>query len=168
MTGSNEPSDNGMIEFPSIREALVRISLGKRATTSSLHPAKLLRFWLWGCDANEVCEHSKCDFHQMHLLGMLCTRVFAESYQETGDEVDSIPVIIDESDIALLQEQCSVFLPHLFTECGPPTSRDLVTTLDSTTTNQIRPSTSVFMVPQKVSLQQLRDLVYAVQTHSGP
>jgi hypothetical protein len=161
VVGCDGPDNGGVIPFPCIHEALARISSGEKVTTPVLNPTTLLRFWLWGCDPNEICEHSKCDFHQMHLVGMVCTRVFTESYQETWDSVNSVPVIIDESDIHRLQQHSSVFLPHFFTRCEPQKSPDLVNTSDSTTGIAQPP---LVAVPQQVSLQQLRDLVYAVQT----
>jgi hypothetical protein len=43
------------------------------ATTPNVDASAPLRFWLWGSDANDVCEHRKCDFRQMHLVGMVET-----------------------------------------------------------------------------------------------
>jgi hypothetical protein len=140
------PLDN--VSFPDVRDALARISKGKRATTPSLTPDSLLRFWLWGSDANEFCDRSKCDFHLMHLTGMVCTRVFSEAYLSVDDAPGTIPAIVDDEDITMLTEYCGIFLPHFHTVSKTQDSEkcDVVT------------------IPTRVSLQQLRDLVNAIQT----
>jgi hypothetical protein len=178
----------GMIEFPRIQQALARISRGERVI-ESLHPASLLRFWLWGSDANEVCDRGKCDFHQMHLAGMVCTRVFAEAYHEPGDAVDSVPAILDLHDTQLVIDECGIFLPHFYeteplcdksppppTEGAPGAPRaPAATTAASTAASKTPPHKKTgpvapvdcsqnIVVPLQVSLQQLRDIVYALQT----
>lgn len=90
---------NGMIQFPEIKAALERISSGGIATTPSMNAKTILRFWLWGCNANEVCDRGKCDFHEMHLVAMVCARVFIEAYHDTDDTFDTVPVVIDNDDI---------------------------------------------------------------------
>ena len=133
------------ISFPDIENALCRVARGERATTSSLQAAPLMRFWLWGCDANEVCDRGVCDFHLMHLTGMVCVRVFTEAYQHTSDALDAAPIIIDVADIEMLIAECGIFLPHFYTE-KPQNGQGGVS------------------IPSHVSLQQLRDLVQAIQT----
>ena len=100
----------------------------------SLFPSKLIPFWLWGCDANEVCCKGKSDFHEMHLTAIVSVQVLTEAY--TLDPGSVCPLIIDEEDISLLVERFKIFLPH-FKEGG---------------------------VPDHVSLQQLHDLLHSVQT----
>ena len=100
------------VSFLDVKTALERISHGERVTTPSLTPSAVLRFWLWGSDANEVCDRSKCNFHLMHLTGMVCTRVFSEAYHEVGNEVHTTPLIIDDDDARELIESCGIFLPH--------------------------------------------------------
>ena len=100
------------VNFPHVREALARISRGERATTKFLTVQSLLQFWLWGSDANEACDRGKCDFHLMHLAGIVCTRVFSEAYHNIGDSIGVIPCIIDNEDIRELTDKCTIFLPH--------------------------------------------------------
>ena len=125
--------DSG-VTFPEVRAAISRMARGERATTMSLFPSKLVPFWLWGCDANEVCDKGKGDFHQMHLTAIVCVKVLTEAY--TPDPGSVCPLIIDEEDVSLLVERFGLFLPY-FKEGG---------------------------IPPQVSLQQLHDLVHAVQT----
>jgi hypothetical protein len=122
------------IAFPDVKAAIGRMSRGERATSISLLPSRLIPFWLWGCDANEVCSSRKSDFHEMHLTAIVSVQVLTEAY--TMDPGSVCPLIIDEEDISLLVERFGIFLPH-FKEGG---------------------------IPDNVSLQQLHDLIHAVQT----
>jgi hypothetical protein len=165
------PLVDGVIKFPFIQEALKRITRGEKASTPLLDTSKILRFWLWGSDANEVCEASKCEFHQMHLVGMVCTRVFAEVYQEEGDEVNSVPVFLEVDDVKLLGDHCSVFLPHFHTtseekvSVGADLKSDNAMDIDNVNVDATNTTLALpIMVPLSVSLQQMRDLVYAIQT----
>ena len=124
---------NSPVTFPEVRAAIARMARGERATTLSLFPSKLVPFWLWGCDANEVCD-GKGDFHEMHLTAIVCVQVLTEAY--TLDPGSVCPLIIDEEDVSLLVERFGVFLPH-FKGGG---------------------------IPDNVSLQQLHDMLHAVQT----
>jgi hypothetical protein len=164
------------VNFPDVRDAIARISRGERATTSFLNVPSLLQFWLWGSDANEVCDRGKCDFHLMHLTGMVCTRVFSEAYHDAGDPVDFTPGIIDDEDVRILTDGCGIFLPHFYE----------VTSTETVTVKEVQIKQNAFSTPEKskdthphteshknnvvvsvpdtVSLQQLRDLVHAVQT----
>jgi hypothetical protein len=148
MTNKNK-NIHGVISFPDIMTALERISAGGLATSPSITASTILRHWLWGCDANEVCDRGKCDFHQMHLVAMVCTRVFTEAYQDINNLVDADPLIIDEEDISCFTDNCSIFLPHFY---GCVES-----------SNAPKPK-NIIRIPKGVSLQQLRDLVHALQT----
>jgi hypothetical protein len=111
------------LNFPDIRDALARISRGERATTQSLNVPSLLQFWLWGSDANELCDRGKCDFHLMHLSGMVCTRVFSEAYHTVADRIQVVPSIIDDEDVIELTDRCDIFLPHFYGDnSNQPTS----------------------------------------------
>lgn len=163
------PGDS--ISFLDVQNALTRISKGERATNASLPTVDLMRFWLWGGDANEVCDRVKCDFHLMHLTGMVCSRVFTEAYHNASDTLDVVPVIIDISDIQMLSRTCTIFLPHFY---DVPTSGGSISSSQVTSlavpeylSNLHTPQNqhgSIIKVPCRVSLQQLRDLVHAVQT----
>lgn len=142
------------ISFPDVKEALTRISKDERATTQTLCAAQLMQFWLWGCDANEVCDRVKCDFHLMHLTGIVCVRVFTEAYHHTDDSLSVIPLIIDCADIEMLVSKSGIFLPHFY-KSQPPRN---ISETDEQTIPQI------ISIPSCISLQQLRDLVHAVQT----
>ena len=122
------------VSFAEVRAAIARMARGERATTVSLYPSKLIPFWLWGCDPNEVCDRGKGDFHEMHLTAIVCVQVLTEAY--TPDPGAVCPLIVDEEDVSLLVKRFGLFLPH-FKEEG---------------------------IPPQVSLQQLHDLVHAVQT----
>jgi hypothetical protein len=141
------------ISFPHVKDALLRTSAGGRATTPTLNAVDLMRFWLWGSDANEVCDRNKCDFHLMHLTGILCVRVLTEAYHSTTDSIDVVPVIIDLADIELLIAECGIFIPHFYRP----------STVESSPTGPQTVQGAVD-VPSCVSLQQLRDIVHAVQT----
>ena len=148
---------NKRISFPDIKDALHRVSRRERATTSILNAPSILQFWLWGCDANEICDRGKCDFHLMHLTGMVCTQIFLEAYRPEGDSLSSMPNVIDDEDITLLTKECDIFLPHFY---------DIASQYKSSFTEDNKPQVSeaVIKVPSSVTLQQLRDLVHAVQT----
>jgi hypothetical protein len=181
------------LNFPDIRDALARISRGERATTPSLNVPSLLQFWLWGSDANELCDRGKCDFHLMHLSGMVCTRVFSEAYHTVADRIQVVPSIIDDEDVIELTDRCDIFLPHFYGDNSKQPTSSLVaekclvannngtkSQLNKPIDNQTksdqnesipintRPRTGgttiVIKVPGSVTLQQLRDLVHAVQT----
>jgi hypothetical protein len=141
------------VSFPDVKAALTRISKGEKATTSNVNAAQLMRYWLWGCDANEVCDRGKCDFHLMHLTGIVCVRVFTEAYHDTGDSPDVLPLIIDSVDINMLMAKSKIFLPHLYRQTP---SHDLASKGDT--------DVDITAIPSCISLQQLRDLVHAVQT----
>jgi hypothetical protein len=171
--GHDRGNKSDTLSFPEVRAALKRISYGERATTPDLSVSTLLRFWLWGSDANEVCDRGKCDFHLMHLTGMVCTRVLAEAYHQTGDAVDTVPCIIDDADIHMLIDRCGIFLPHFY--ASPDTSKggqqpmqaQMGASRHYTETDSMQPNaspTAVVAVPDVLSLQQLRDLVHALQT----
>ena len=134
------------INFTHIHSALDRVSRGERASNSILSVPNLLRFWLWGSDANEVCEN-KCEFNQMYLAGILCTRIFQEAFETT-------PVIVDNEDIHHIIQTCDVFIPHFYQTSS-------VSTPDNTTDKR---TPAPVCVPTHVTLQQLRDLVHALQT----
>jgi hypothetical protein len=51
--------DKNLISFPDVKHALARIAQGERATTHRLNATNVIRFWLWGCDANETCDRVK-------------------------------------------------------------------------------------------------------------
>lgn len=188
------------IYFPDVRDALARVSRRERATTQILNVQSLLQFWLWGSDANEVCNQAKCDFHAMHLTGMVCTRVFTEAYQEVSDPVDFIPSVIDDEDVRILTDSCTIFLPHFYgvnshkpqkyeSEKSDPMQTDPMQPdpvqsdpmqsdpmqLDPTVPSESDPRDPnepetkhcvdvLIEVPGLISLQQLRDLVHALQT----
>ncbi|KAJ1467710.1 hypothetical protein T484DRAFT_1857891 [Baffinella frigidus] len=101
-------------------------------------------------------SEDKCDFHQMHLVGMVCARVFMEAYSRPGDAPDAVPVTIDNEDVECIMEQCAVFLPHFYSPDETANPGDGADTATAPVT---------VMVPtDRVSLQQLRDLVHAIQT----
>ena len=153
----NKGSDGKSISFPDIKDALERVSRSERVTTHLLDPPSILQFWLWGSDANEICDRSKCDYHLMHLTGMVCIRVFAEAYHNEDDSLSIAPIVIDNEDIILLTGECGVFLPHFY---------DTASQSKSYSTEKKKPGASdaTIKVPSSVTLQELRDLVHAVQT----
>lgn len=124
------------ISFPDIKAALEKIAVGGVATTAALYPAKLLRFWLWGCDANEVCDKSKCEFHLCHLTGMVAARVLTEAYSD-----DPKASVLDHEDMKIIDQIPSLFLPHFHTDEISKRS----------------------IVPERVTLQQLHDIVHSIQ-----
>lgn len=191
VTATNEFDDNSkLVSFPDIKKAIERISCGDRATTQFLNVQSLLQFWLWGSDANETCDRGKCDFHLMQLTGMVCTRVLTEAYQDVSDPIDFVPSVIDNEDVRLLTDSCTLFLPHFYDvdsnkspqskpeeqhnmqpgriQSNPvqsPPVKDAnvkdATVKDPSTEHSMPVSIDV---PGLVSLQHLRDLVHAIQT----
>lgn len=135
------------INFTHIHAALGRVARGERASNALLSVPSLLRFWLWGSDANEVCEN-KCEFNQMYLAGILCTRIVQEAFEST-------PVIVDNDDINHIIQTCDVFIPHFYQTSS-------VHHTPGNTTDKRTPAP--VCVPAHVTLQQLRDLVHALQT----
>jgi hypothetical protein len=146
-------------------------------------------------DANEVCNQANCDFHAMHLTGMVCTRVFTEAYQDISDPVDFIPSVIDDDDVKILTDSCKIFLPHFYgvnshkphefksdqsdhmqsdpLQSDPlqsdPMQSENTAPAESGPRDSTSPETKQCVdipieVPGLVSLQQLRDLVHALQT----
>jgi hypothetical protein len=162
------------ISFPDVKDALTRISMGERATTHRTQAGHLMRFWLWGCDANEVCDRGKCDFHLMHLTGMVCARVFTESYLDASDSLDVVPLVIDTADVEMLITESGIFLPHFYTivpttaRAPEPTPENAeridASSRDPDNTDIPNPTPDRVSVPSRISLQQLRDIVHAVQT----
>ena len=130
------------INFTHIHDAFTRISNGERATTPTLYVPTLLRFWLWGSDANEKCDNSKCEFHQMHLAGMLCTKVFEEAFQNFPD-TGTTPVIVDNDDVHHIILMCDVFIPHFYqtSDSAPQTTTD-------------KKTPAPVCVPNRVTLQE--------------
>jgi len=167
-----------IVTFPDVKDALARITRGERATTENVNVLSILQFWLWGSDANETCDRGKCDFHLMHLSGMVCTRVFSEAYQLVGDEIDYVPSVVDDDDIHTLIDRCRIFLPHFYGDDSvdsvvqPIENRQFTNTFNINSENQQpkkythhdKIQTAHIHVPDSVTLQQLRDLVHAIQT----
>jgi hypothetical protein len=113
---------------------------------------------------------------------MVCTRVLTEAYQDVSDSVDFVPSVIDDEDVRILTESCTIFLPHFYgvnsdkphkskSDKSDPMQFDPIQ-LDATESDHTDPTVSEtkhcadipIEVPGLVSLQQLRDLVHAFQT----
>jgi hypothetical protein len=168
------------LSFLDVRAALHRLAEGGRARTPGVSVAQLLRFWLWGTDANEDCERVKCTYHQMHLTGMVCGMSLVELYEGRGPDGAAV-VIFNDEDARTLVFECAVFLPHCYTAVSAAdSSSNAGDALEGTgaatgeatagadagddTGRRVLPSADAVQVPTSVTLQQLRDLVQAVQT----
>ena len=119
MQQQQQHTDNP-VSYQDIFEAHDALSRGSHATTHRLTPISILQFWLWGCDANEVCDRGKCDFQSMQLTGMVCTQILKEAYESPTEEDDHTtaqrraPCIFDNSDAQHIIDSCGVFLPHFY------------------------------------------------------
>jgi hypothetical protein len=185
------------LSFLDIRAALHRLAEGGRAMTPGVSVAQLLRFWLWGTDANEDCERVKCTYHQMHLTGMVCGMALVELYGSSGPDGAAV-VIFNDDDARTLVFECAVFLPHCYTavaddadaaqaaataaaaspEVTVAQTEEVAAAASavaaaatgddgrgaSSSSCRVLPSADAVQMPTSVTLQQLRDLVQAVQT----
>jgi len=102
------------VSYKDIFEAHDALTRGCRVTTQRLTPISILQFWLWGCDANEVCDRGKCEFQCMQLTGMICTQILKEAYECPEDCDQRAPRIFDNGDAQEIIASCGVFLPHFY------------------------------------------------------
>jgi len=178
------------LSFLDVRAALHRLAEGGQAMTPGVSVAELLRFWLWGTDANEDCERVKCTYHQMHLTGMVCGRALVELYEGPARGADGAAVVIfNDEDARTLVFECAVFLPHCYNTTASAAAADDASAAAAAALNAgddgpggtvagvssaadtgdtggrvLLPSADAVQVPTSVTLQELRDLVQAVQT----
>jgi hypothetical protein len=172
------------LSYDDIHAALHRLARGGRASAPEVPTAQLLRFWLWGTDANEDCEHVKCEYHQMHLTGMVCGMTLLELYEGRGPS-GAAAVIFNDDDAWTLIDTCAMYLPHCYTAgatadaaaaaaapvaAGPAgggeeeEEEEAATAANLGGSRRLLPSADAVHVPTAVTLQELRDLVQAVQT----
>ncbi|KAJ1470494.1 hypothetical protein T484DRAFT_1753846 [Baffinella frigidus] len=99
-----------------------------------------------------------------------------EAYHEPGDAADVVPAILDEHDAQLIIQKCTIFLPHFYGLEAPVVDTTQASENKTKTVPPVEPQDSSsnlddgsrcaqpIVIPASISLQQLRDIVYALQT----